>query len=119
MKILTTKQAAEALRQLGSYIESTGRSAVIFPEGTRSKTGVPKPFKMYGLSLLATHAPSAQILPVSINNSWKLFRYGKFPHGLGAFVRFKVHPPVPVKDLGPEGLKAVEHTIISHVYPSE
>ena len=113
------RQATEALRQLGRYIESTGRSAVIFPEGTRSRTGQPKPFKTYGLRVLMKEAPSARILPVSINNSWKMFRYGKFPHGLGASIRFTVHPAVPVADLGPEGLEAIEHTIKAHIDPTE
>jgi 1-acyl-sn-glycerol-3-phosphate acyltransferase len=30
--------------KLGDYIEEHNRSAVIFPEGTRSKTGKPKSF---------------------------------------------------------------------------
>ncbi|NNL08912.1 MAG: 1-acyl-sn-glycerol-3-phosphate acyltransferase, partial [Croceitalea sp.] len=37
---------------------------------------------------------SALILPITINNSWKLLRYGKFPMGLGSHVKFKVHPPI-------------------------
>lgn len=113
------RQAAEALQGLGKYIEETGRSAVIFPEGTRSRTGVPKPFKMYGLQVLAKYAPSAYILPISINNSWKMLRYGKFPHGLGAHIRFTVHEPVAVSDLGPEGLAEIEATIKADIYPEE
>ena len=113
------KQATQALQGLGNYIEETGRSAVIFPEGTRSRTGVPKPFKLYGLKVLMENAPSAHILPISINNSWKMFRYGKFPHGLGAYLQFKVHPPVPVSELGAEGLDEVERIITSHVYPDK
>ncbi|RUA13403.1 MAG: 1-acyl-sn-glycerol-3-phosphate acyltransferase, partial [Flavobacteriia bacterium] len=72
------KQSIEELQKLGKYIEKHNRSAVIFPEGTRSRTGTPKPFRTTGLKVLMKHAPSALIIPISINNSWKLLRYGKF-----------------------------------------
>ncbi len=88
------KQAILAIGKLGSYIEKHKRSAVIFPEGTRSRTGKPKPFKPMGLKMLLKKAPSALVVPITINNSWKLLRFGQFPMGLGAHVTFKVHPPM-------------------------
>ncbi len=109
------KQALAELTRLGEYIERTGRSAVIFPEGTRSRTGKPKPFKTFGLSVLMKNAPSAQLLPISINNSWKVFRYGKFPNGLGAHIRFKVHPPIPVSGFSEDRLPELESLITSHI----
>ncbi|MEM7483935.1 MAG: lysophospholipid acyltransferase family protein [Bacteroidota bacterium] len=88
-----SKQSIQELRKLGAYIEKYNRSAVIFPEGTRSRTGVPKKFHATGLKILMKNAPSALIVPISINNSWKLLRFGKFPMGLGSYLRFKVHEP--------------------------
>lgn len=88
------KGALMEIAKLGSYIENNNRSAVIFPEGTRSRDGHPKPFKPMGLKMLLKKAPSALIIPISINNSWKLVRYGKFPMGLGAKVSFKIHEPI-------------------------
>ncbi|HRG19327.1 MAG TPA: lysophospholipid acyltransferase family protein, partial [Flavobacterium lutivivi] len=38
------KQAVPTIKILSDYIELYKRSAVIFPEGTRSKTGIPKEF---------------------------------------------------------------------------
>jgi 1-acyl-sn-glycerol-3-phosphate acyltransferase len=43
------RQAIPAIKGLGEYIEKHHRSAVIFPEGTRSKTGKPKAFAQTGL----------------------------------------------------------------------
>ena len=88
------KNAILKIGALGSYIEKHNRSAVIFPEGTRSRDGHPKPFKIMGLKMLLRKAPSALIVPISINNSWKLVRFGKFPMGLGAKVTFDVHKPI-------------------------
>ncbi|MEN1783538.1 MAG: lysophospholipid acyltransferase family protein [Bacteroidota bacterium] len=85
-------KALSKIAGLGQYIERHNRSAVIFPEGTRSRDGRPKTFKPTGLKTLLKNAPSALIIPISINNSWKLLRYGSFPMGLGCHLRFKVHP---------------------------
>jgi 1-acyl-sn-glycerol-3-phosphate acyltransferase len=105
------KQALTEIGKLGAYIEKYKRSAVIFPEGTRSRDGHPKPFKPMGLKILLKKSPSALLLPITINNSWKLLRYGKFPMGLGAHVTFKLHKPI--KNEGdPDALIAQAETII-------
>jgi 1-acyl-sn-glycerol-3-phosphate acyltransferase len=109
------KQSLQAIRNLGAYIESTGRSAVIFPEGTRSRDGQPKPFRTIGLKALIAMAPTASILPMTINNSWKMLRYGKYPLGLGAHIRFTIHPPVPASGCTDDTLKEIEALITSHI----
>ena len=88
------RQAIVAIRKFGDYIESTNRAAVIFPEGTRSRDGKPKPFHTKGLETLIKYIPSAVIIPVTINNSWKNLRYGKFPLGIGNNITFTAHKPV-------------------------
>ena len=90
------KQAIPAIQGLAEYIEKFNRSAVIFPEGTRSKTGKPKEFAQSGLKILCKHAPSAYVVPVSINNSWKIVKYGFFPLGLGNHLTFVIHKPLAV-----------------------
>lgn len=84
---------------MADYIETTKRTAVIFPEGTRSKTGKPGPFAENGLKILCKYAPSAYIVPVTINNSWKMTKWGSFPMGLGNKLIFTIHEPFAVKDL--------------------
>ena len=92
------KQSLTAIRKMGEYIETNKRSAVIFPEGTRSKNGKPKKFAENGLKILCRYAPSAYVLPVTINNSWKLVKWGIFPMGLGSRVSLTIHQPISVKD---------------------
>ncbi|KAF2518904.1 1-acyl-sn-glycerol-3-phosphate acyltransferase [Flavobacterium salilacus subsp. salilacus] len=93
------KQALPAIKQLAQYIEKHKRSAVIFPEGTRSKTGEPKRFSENGLKILCKYAPSAYIVPVSINNSWKLFKFGQYPLGLGNHLTITVQEPFAIKNI--------------------
>lgn len=88
------RQSLPAIMKFGEYIEKNNHAAVIFPEGTRSKTGVPKPFQTKGLEILLKKIPSALVVPISVNNSWKMFRYGKFPMGLGTYIKFTVHQPL-------------------------
>ncbi|MBC7522891.1 MAG: 1-acyl-sn-glycerol-3-phosphate acyltransferase [Flavobacterium sp.] len=92
------KQAIPAIKSLGEYIELNVRSAVIFPEGTRSKTGNPKEFASTGLKILCKAAPSAVVVPITINNSWKFVKFGFFPFGLGKRLIFTAHNPISVKE---------------------
>jgi 1-acyl-sn-glycerol-3-phosphate acyltransferase len=90
------KQAIPIIKGLSENIEKHNRSAVIFPEGTRSKNGIPKEFAQSGLKILCKYAPTAHVVPISINNSWKIFRYGFFPLGLGNRLIFTAHKSIPV-----------------------
>ncbi|MDO9154564.1 MAG: lysophospholipid acyltransferase family protein [Paludibacter sp.] len=92
------RQALPELKKMGEYIQKYGRSVIIYPEGTRTKDGKPKDFAPNGLKILCKYAPDALIVPVTINNSWKVFRYGSFPLGLGNRLTFTVHPPIAVNE---------------------
>ena len=117
--LIDRKKGREALVKMSKfadYLNQNNRSAVIFPEGTRSRTGAPKKFAVQGLQLLIKKMPDAYVVPVTINNSWKLFRYGSFPMGIGTHIKFKVHEPILVKSEDPQALVAiVERTIISDI----
>jgi 1-acyl-sn-glycerol-3-phosphate acyltransferase len=111
------KQAISAIKELGQYIEKHKRSAVIFPEGTRSKNGTPKKFSENGIKMLCKYAPSAVIVPISINNSWKMVKFGLFPMGLGNRVEFLVHEPIAIKDYPFEELMVkIEKTITQSIH---
>lgn len=113
------RQSIPALIKFGEYIEKTKRTAVIFPEGTRSIDGTPKPFQTRGLEILLKKIPSAIVVPLTINNSWKTLRYGKFPMGLGAHITFTVHKPVKIDTfVNTETLiNSIETTIKKHINP--
>ena len=110
------KQAIGEIMKLGRYIEENKRSAVIFPEGTRSRNGQPKRFSENGLKMLVKYAPSAYVLPITINNSWKFLKYGGFPMDLGVHLKFDVHEPIKADSMQfNELFEKVEHEIKSKV----
>lgn len=110
------KQAIPVIKTLSEYIEKYNRSAVIFPEGTRSRNGKPKEFAQSGLKILCKYAPSAYVVPVSINNSWKMVKFGFFPLGLGNHLTFTVHEPIAVKGLPFEELmKKTEEAVVAGI----
>jgi 1-acyl-sn-glycerol-3-phosphate acyltransferase len=103
--------------KFGEYIETNKRAAVIFPEGTRSKNGDPKPFQTKGLEVLLKKIPSATVVPITINNSWKMLKYGKFPMGLGTHITFTVHKPLKVSTFvnKEELINSIETTIKNNI----
>lgn len=111
------RQALPDMMKFGQYIEDTKRAAVIFPEGTRSKDGTAKPFKTKGLEILFKKIPSALIVPLTVNNSWKMLRYGKFPMGLGNHIKFTVHKPLELASFAnkDELIEQVEKTIVDAI----
>jgi 1-acyl-sn-glycerol-3-phosphate acyltransferase len=113
-------QAINSIQKFATNIENNNWSAVIFPEGTRSKNGTPKTFKSRGLIALFEGIPSALVVPVTVNNSWEILRYGKFPMGTGAHIKLKVHTPIEVSAHHPEELVAlVEKQITESILNDE
>ena len=112
------RQAITALINFADYLNLHNRSAVIFPEGTRSKTNVAKKFQHKGLSVLIKKMPEAYVLPITINNSWKLQKHGMFPMPLGVRVRYKLHPFIKISDFDAETLiDTIESQINSEILP--
>jgi 1-acyl-sn-glycerol-3-phosphate acyltransferase len=114
------RQSLPALMNFGDYIETNKRAAVIFPEGTRSKNGKPKPFQTKGLEILFKKVPSALIVPITINNSWKMLKYSTFPMGLGTHITFTVHKPIKLSTFAADKetlINTIESTIKEHIHP--
>jgi 1-acyl-sn-glycerol-3-phosphate acyltransferase len=111
-----SKQSLRAILGFGKFIEKNNYSAVIFPEGTRSKTGEPRTFKTNGIKMLVKSAPSALMVPVTINNSWKLQKNGMFPITVGVKFKLHVHKPIDPKAMDFESLvEKIEKTVTKDV----
>jgi len=44
--------------------------------------------------MLVKYAPGAYVVPVSINNCWKITQHGKFPLGIDTHITFEIHQPI-------------------------
>ncbi|MCS7017967.1 MAG: 1-acyl-sn-glycerol-3-phosphate acyltransferase [Bernardetiaceae bacterium] len=88
------RQSLPALKQFGEYLEAKRYAGCIFAEGTRSRDGKMKPFKPQGLSVLLKAAPSALVIPVAIQGSWELAKYGFMPVPIGVHLKCTALPPI-------------------------
>ena len=68
---------------------------MIFPEGTRARRGELGGFKPAGLTALLETAPDTPIVPVAIDNSWRLLHRNFLPVPWGTRVRMWVGAPIP------------------------
>ncbi len=112
--LIDRKNAKESLiiiKNLGNYIKKNNYSAVIFPEGTRSKDGYPKTFKESGLKILCKYANNAYIVPITINNSWKM-QQKSFPMNLCSAISVECHDPIAVTSLSFDELLAKTEQIV-------
>ncbi len=91
-------QAVAAIEDIGRRAQQGGFSVVIFPEGTRSKTGAMRPFREAGLRALVRSAPGMEILPVTTVGGSKLFRHDLKPITRNVELGFIVHAPVAAPD---------------------
>ncbi len=87
-------QALAEIERLGKFIQVNAYSAILFPEGTRSRTGVMKVFTYRGFAKLIECNPTALIVPVAINNAWKIQKYGSFPLSFGEDLSWTILEPL-------------------------
>ena len=100
--LIDRKDARQALSEIGKFaknVEKQQWAGIIFPEGTRSRTGKPKRFSENGLKILTKFSKSSLVVPVTINNSWKLWEYGQFPMNIGVKLTVTMHEPIEVGSL--------------------
>ncbi len=89
------ERALTAIRELGRRVERNRVSAVIFPEGTRARGGELRHFKPRGLLALLAAAPATSIVPVTIDNSWRLMQRNFFPIPFGVRIAVRIGSPIP------------------------
>jgi 1-acyl-sn-glycerol-3-phosphate acyltransferase len=88
-------QAVDAIRELGARVQARGVSVAIFPEGTRSRAGELKPFKPAGAITLLQAAPALEVVPVAIDESWRLLCHDLLPVPYGTRIRVRIGDPIP------------------------
>jgi 1-acyl-sn-glycerol-3-phosphate acyltransferase len=110
-----SKQAISEIIKLGRRMKENTWSTMIFPEGTRSKDGHVKSFQVGGIATLLKAVPNALIVPVAIENSWKIVKYGTYPLRVGEQLRWTVLTPIEPIDKKPEDVVMEAETAIRKI----
>lgn len=106
------RQSIMEIVKLGQRMKENKWSAVIFPEGTRSKNGKVKPFRAAGVATILKKCPEALLVPVVIRNSWSVVKYGYYPLNTFTGMSLEVLPPIePGKTPAEELVLAAENNI--------
>ena len=87
-------QALDAIRKLAAEVRTRRVSAVIFPEGTRGRRGELGKFRPRGALALLAEAPDVDVLPVCIDQSWRLLSRNLMPVPFGISVRVWIGDPI-------------------------
>ena len=88
-------QAVGAIQELAAQVCARGVSVVIFPEGTRARHGALGKFHPRGALALLEAAPDTAVVPVCIDESWRLLRDNLMPVPFGTCVRVWIGDPIP------------------------
>jgi 1-acyl-sn-glycerol-3-phosphate acyltransferase len=86
--------AVAAIRGLGARAQAGGVSPVIFPEGTRARRGALGEFRRTGTAALLEAAPDVPVLPLTIDQSWRLLAHNMLPVPWGVRVRVRLGEPI-------------------------
>jgi 1-acyl-sn-glycerol-3-phosphate acyltransferase len=110
------KQSIAEIIKLGRRMHDNNWSAMIFAEGTRAKDGQMKRFHVGGIATLLKINPNALVVPIAIENSWKVVRYGSYPLSTGEDIKWTVLPPVATEGRSLEEITlAAEMAIRGHL----
>lgn len=93
-------QAVTEINRLARRVRDEHWTVMIFPEGTRSKTGAMKPFRPTGLRTLIAQAPGVPILPVTTSGGSRLFKHQMRPVVRNVELVYRIHAALPPPDAG-------------------
>jgi 1-acyl-sn-glycerol-3-phosphate acyltransferase len=106
------EQSQRAIEKASQRIRA-GYSFLVFPEGTRSRTGELLPFKK-GAAILAIRA-QAPLVPMAIVGARSAMRKGSFIIS-PVRIRIRVGPPVPTAGLALDDRDAVTQTLRERIH---
>ena len=118
------KQAIVEIARLGKLIKETNQSAVIFPEGTRSRaprdgdvhaTAYPmRPFVVGGVATLLKRAPNALVVPIAIRGTGYFNPTGLFPLTSFSRLSWQVLPGIEPANRSADEVVQLARTMIAH-----
>ena len=110
------KQSIMEIVKLANRMKENNWSAAIFPEGTRAKEGKVKSFHVGGVATILKKCPGALLVPLAIDNSWKMVQYWFFPMSAFEHITLQVLEPIepgtiPYEDLVLQAERAIKKAL--------
>jgi 1-acyl-sn-glycerol-3-phosphate acyltransferase len=87
----------EKVNRQAKALVASGRSLIIYPEGTRSRDGSLRAFKKGAFTMAI--AGGIPVLPVTVSGTYQAWPPGKL-WVFGGQLRADIHPPIETKDMG-------------------
>ena len=112
------KQSIAEIIRFANYIKENNFSGVIFPEGTRSRTGELKPFAVGGIATLLKKCPDALVVPVAIQNSCKFLPKGFFPATSFTHISWTTLKPIDTANKSYEEITQEAHLKFLIIFPN-
>ncbi len=78
----------EKIEEFAGFIAENNFAICIYPEGTRSRDGKVKPFKLSGIDAILKVIPDIKVVPIAIKNTGEIDNGGKFAKNLGVKASF-------------------------------
>jgi 1-acyl-sn-glycerol-3-phosphate acyltransferase len=78
----------EKIKKFAAFVAENNFAICIYPEGTRSRDGIVKPFKLAGIDAILEVIPDITIVPIAIKNTGKIDNDGKFRKNIGVKASF-------------------------------
>lgn len=108
--------SVEAIRGLGRRVAAGECSAMIFPEGTRSASGLLNRFKLAGLAALIEEAPGVPILPVVFHGGHRVFPRGKPRVRAFSTVTMRVMPAMEREERALDEFVSLVHGVLTATF---
>ena len=92
--VAVAQRSRAPIQKLADQVVQENGSAVIYPEGTRARQGVLGTFKPKGTVALLEQAPKTPVIPVCIDNSWRILMHKMMPIPWGIQLRCWIGDPI-------------------------
>ncbi|MGD1839849.1 MAG: lysophospholipid acyltransferase family protein [Thermonemataceae bacterium] len=97
----------QAIKNFAKEVIEYNFAACIFVEGTRSRDGQLSPFKIAGFETLLKEVPNALVLPIAVDNFWRITRYKMQP--VESFLPLRLHILTPIEPQAQTAKEVLTH----------